>query len=44
MKLIRFRRFGAKGEQADKPSPTMEYMRKLEELTREQEFDRTLIL
>ena len=44
LKLIRFRRFGVKGELADKASPDMEYMTKLEEHAKEKGFQNTVIL
>ena len=44
LKLIRFRRFGVKGELADKASPDNEYMSKLEEHAKEKGFQNTVIL
>lgn len=44
LKLIRFRRFGVKGELSDHPSPSMEYMKKLEKLAYEAGFRRVMIL
>ena len=44
LKLIRFRRFGVKGELASRPSPTMDYMRGLCDQAREQGFRKIMIL